>query len=189
MVKIIENGITNMKIMMSLIVINCLVMLISCCSTLFPDEKLTMQREDYKGNELSIDGYYHRQEVTETNSRTMVMFLYRNGIVLSCGSFSTIDLNCVEEDMPNRYNLLKKNKNGWGIFSINENLIQIEQWVESPSGANLSIYRRSGYIENDATIHFTESYYSGRNETKQIDEVWHFKQFDNKPDSTNVYIK
>jgi hypothetical protein len=164
-------------------------MFISCCSTLFPDEKLTMQREDYEGNKLEIDGYYYRQEVTETSSRTMVMFLYRNGILLSCGSFSTTDLNIVVEEIPNRYTLLKKNKNGWGVFFIDKNLIQIEQYVESPPGASSSIYRRSGYIENDTTIHFTKSYYSGRNETKQIDEVWHFKQFDNKPDSTNVFIK
>ena len=175
--------------MMSFIAINCLMMLMSCCSTLYPDEKLTMQREDYKGNELRIDGYYYRQEVTDIYSRTMVMFLYRTGIALSCGNFSTIDLNYVEEEMPNRYNLLQKHKTGWGIFSINENLIQVEQWVESPSGASVSIYRRSGHIENDATIHFAESYYSGRNETKQINEVWHFKQFDSKPDSANVYIK
>ena len=164
-------------------------MCMSCCSKIFPDEKLSMQRKDYVGNELRIDGYYYRQEITEIYSRTMVMFLYRNGIVLSGGNFSTIDLNIVEEEMPNRYNLLKKNKNGWGIFCINGNEIQCEQWVESPSGASLSIYRRSGYIENDITIHFTESYYSGRNETKQINEVWHFKQFSSKPDSTNVFIE
>jgi hypothetical protein len=161
----------------------------SCCSTLFPDEKLTMQREDYEENVLKIDGYYYHQEVVEAYSRTMVMFLYRNGILQSCGSFSTIDLNIVEEEMPNRYKLLRKYKTGWGVFSIEKSLIQVEQWVESPSGASSSIYRRSGYIENDTTIHFTKSYYSGRNETKQINETWHFQQFANKPDSTNVYIK
>ncbi|GHT22665.1 hypothetical protein AGMMS4957_13170 [Bacteroidia bacterium] len=153
-----------MQKMILFVLIISLSMFMSYCNSLFPDEKLTMQRGDYEGNELKIDGYYYRQEVTEVSSRTMVMFLYRNGILLSCGSFSTIDLNIVVEELPNRYTLVEEKQEWMGRFSIDKNLIQTEQWVESPSGASSSIYRRSGYIENDTTIHFTESYYSGRNE-------------------------
>jgi hypothetical protein len=72
---------------------------------------------------------------------------------------------------------------------VDSNIIQYERWIEAPSGVRACFYRCSGYIENDSTLYFTESYYSGRNETKQIDEIWHFKQFENKPDSTNAYIK
>ncbi|GHT47562.1 hypothetical protein AGMMS49965_25660 [Bacteroidia bacterium] len=148
-----------------------------------------MKRIDYSGNELRTDGYYYRQVEGKTYRRTIVMFLFKNGIVLEAGSFSTHDLSKVEEKMVGDYKYLYKYKSGWGLFSVDLNAFQYEEWAESPSGASLSTYKYFGYIENDTTIHITESYYSGKNETKQIDEVWHFKQFDNKPDSTNVYIK
>jgi hypothetical protein len=157
----------------------------SCCSKLFPDEKLSIQRKDYNGNELRIDGYYYCY--FEKTDITVIYFLFRNGIVRCTGGYSSYNEDNREQEMISYYG--KSTKTDWGVFVINENKIQYEKWIESPSGANASIYRRSGYIENDTTIHFTESYYSGRNETKKIDEVWHFKQFDNKPDSTNVYIK
>jgi len=161
---------------------------ISCCSKLFPDEKLTIQRADYTGNELKIDGYYYYQEITEKYSNTIVMVLYRNGIVLSCGSFSTTDLNVVEEDMPKRYNLLKKHKIGWGVFLITDNQISIERWNAS-TGFSLPIAICKGYIENDSTFHITETYFSDSEKTNYGETVYHFKQFANKPDSTNNYIK
>jgi hypothetical protein len=174
----------NMKTMISFIV--CLNMFMFCCSTLFPDEKLTIQRVDYNGNELKTDGYYYCY--FEETDITVICFLFRNGIIRCMGGYSRYNEDNREQEMVSYYNR-RTIKSDWGVFVINGNKIQWEQWVESPSGVSASINRCSGDIENDTTVHFTESYYSGRNETKQINEVWHFKQFDNKPDSTNVYIK
>ncbi|MDR3236803.1 MAG: hypothetical protein LBT48_08805 [Prevotellaceae bacterium] len=173
-----------MKTMILITLMGCLVLFFSCCSTLYPDEKLTLQRIDYQGNKLRTDGYYYFQEP----NRTSIHFLYKNGIILYAYSYPTNDLNIVEKEMIN-YIYLNKSKDHWGVFLVDSNVIQYERWIEAPSGVSVCFYRCSGYIENDSTLHFMESYYSGRNETKQIDEVWHFKQFENKPDSTNTYIK
>jgi hypothetical protein len=81
-----------------------------------------------------------------------------------------------------------KSKDHWGVFIVDKNTIQYEKWVGS-TGIGACTFKCTGYIENDTTLHFTESYYSETKETKQIDEIWHFQQFANKPDSTNVYIK
>jgi len=168
------------------LLISSLSICMSCCSKLFPDEKLTMQREDYTGNELKIDGYYYCY--FERTDVTAICFLYRNGIIISASGYLGSELNGIEKEMVAYYPKLNS-KIYWGIFSINSNTIQYEKWIESPSGINAAINRRSGYIENDTTFHITDSYYSGTKETEQVDEVWHFKQFANKPDSTNNYIK
>jgi hypothetical protein len=172
-----------MKAMILILLISSLNMFISCCSVLSPDEKLSMQRIDYVGNELRIDGYYY--SYAQNGNTTAIYFLYKNGIILSLGGYLTQDLDNIEKKIPNKD---FKSKDHWGVFIVNKNTIQYEKWVGS-TGFSACLYKCTGYIENDTTIHFTESYYSERNETKQIDEVWHFKQFDNKPDSTNVYIK
>jgi hypothetical protein len=44
-----------MKAMIIFILVN---ILMSCNSTLFPDENLTLQKTPYTGNQLCIDGYY-----------------------------------------------------------------------------------------------------------------------------------
>lgn len=161
-------------------------MLMSCCSTLFPDEKLTLDRMDYNGNELRMDGYYYCY--FENTDITVVYFLFRNGILRYTGGYSRYNEDNREKEMVSYYDRFTP-KTDWGLFVINDNKIQYEKWIEAPSGIKAAINRRSGYIENDTTIHFTESYNSGTGEIKQVDEVWHFKQFANKPDSTNVYIK
>jgi hypothetical protein len=156
----------------------------SCCSTLFPDEKLSLQRTNYTGTELRTDGYYY-YFVPEQN-RTVVYFLYRNGIILWYSTYPTYNIKDIEKEIIKEK---AKSKDHWGLFAVNSNTIQYEMWIEASSGIRATINRCSGYIESDTTIHFTESYNLERDETKQIDEVWHFKQFANKPDSTNIYIK
>jgi len=177
-----------MKTTILFIIVSIFIVFMPCCNKLFPDEKLSLQRVDYNGNELRIGGYYYCQEVTETHSITTVMFLYQNGVVLSSGSFSTIDLNDVEEELPDRYNLLKKYKDGWGVFLVTDNNIEYEMWNAS-TGYSLPIIKRKGYIENDTTFHITETYFSDSKQTDYKEFIYHFKQFSNKPDSTNVYIK
>jgi hypothetical protein len=178
----------NMKIAILItLIVSFLAVFLLSCKTMFNDEKLTLQRRNYTENTLRIDGYYY-YFVQESN-RTVVHFFYRNGIVLWGGTYATVDINEVETEMVKLYSEIRKMKDSWGLFLIDNSIIQHEGWVEALNGVSLAIYRRSGYIVNDTTIHFTDSYYSGRKETKRINETWHFKQFDNKPDSTNHYIQ
>ena len=174
----------RIELFMSIFVVLSGIFLCSC-DKLFPDDKLILKRVDYTGSELRMDGYYYCY--FENTDITVVYFLYRNGILRSAGGYSGYILDDIEKEMLKYYE--KNVKVDWGVFTVNENKIQYEKWIEAPSGVRAVINRRSGYIENDTTFHITESYYSGTKETKQINEVWHFKQSANKPDSTNVYIK
>jgi len=154
------------------------------CNMLFPDDELS-QRVDYTGNNLRMDGYYYNYY--EPNSTT-VHFLYRNGIILRVSSFSTQNLAEIERSIDDYYKYFYNNKDHWGVFRIDGDKIQYEQYTSSVGGG-LRAGRRSGYIENTTTFRITENYYFSTKETHQVNDVWHFKQFANKPDSTNVFIK
>jgi hypothetical protein len=82
----------------------------------------------------------------------------------------------------------KRDKASWGLFLLNGNTIQFERW-EASSGGGLPTIKCSGYIENDSTFHILNTYSSESRKDYFGDWIYHFKQFDNKPDSTNVYIK
>ncbi|MDR0682498.1 MAG: hypothetical protein LBG15_11725, partial [Dysgonamonadaceae bacterium] len=146
--------------------------------------KLSLQRTNYIGNEIRTDGYYYHFTI----NNTVVYFLYKNGIILCAHSYSGQDLNLIEEEMVRIYPEIRKQKDGWGVFVVDGNKIEYEMWNAS-TGVSLPTIRCWGYIENDRTLRFTESHFSDMDKTYYDDEVWHFKQFDNKPDSTNVYIK
>jgi len=159
-------------------------MFMSCCNKLFPDEKLSIQRLDYNGNELRTDGYYYYFSL----NNTVVYFLYKNGIILCAASYSSTDLNTVESEMIKVYPDYKKYKDGWGVFLVNGNKINYEIWNTS-TGYSLPVIKCNGIIENDTTFRITETYFSDSKKTDYGETVFHFKQFDNKPDSTNNYIK
>jgi len=157
---------------------------LSCCDLLFPDEKLSMQRRDYNGNELRIDGYYYYF----TQNSTIVYFLYKNGIILCAHSYSSHDLNAIEIEMVKIYPEIRKLKDGWGVFLVNDSKIEYEIW-NAPTGFSLPIMRRNGIIENDTTFRITETYFSDIKKTDYKELVYRFKQFSPKPDSTNIFIK
>ena len=153
------------------------------CSGIF-DEKLSMKRVDYDGNELRTDGYYYY--LNNGNGNTQVRFLYKNGVSLCANSYTSHDLNSVESEMVKSYPRTTKSKENWGLFMIAGTTIEIEEWtIEIPR--RVTVAKSMGYIENDTTFRLTEHYFSGIKYT--YSERWHFKQFDNKPDSTNNFIK
>jgi hypothetical protein len=79
----------------------------------------------------------------------------------------------------------------WGVFLIENNSIRFEHWYPS-SGGPLKAYVRSGTILNDTTFQITKSYRNKNGEKAEVtsrNEVYHFKQFSPKPDSTNKYVQ
>jgi len=161
----------------------------SLCSTLFPPEKLSMQREDYYGNELRTDGYYYCQEPKGDTyeAKTLIMFFYRNGILFSPSAYWTLDLEIVEKQMVIQNEEQRKERVYWNVFTVVDNRIKYEGWANPAT--TMTIQKNSGYIENDTTFRITEQYFSHNETTYYTNDVWHFKKFSPKPDSTNNFIK
>ena len=156
---------------------------ISCSKVLNIDENLTLQRKNYNGNELKTDGYYYVFD-EETNT-TDIYCLYRNGIIITVGGYLSHNLDEIEKEIVNEK---LKSKDHWGVFIVEGNIFQYERWIGS-TGFRACLSKSTGCIKNDTTINITERYNSERNETYSVNEVWHFKSFSLKPDSTNNYIK
>ena len=73
------------------------------------------------------------------------------------------------------------------MFLIEDNNIKFDRWY--PSERPYQAFVREGVILNDTTFHITKSYRSnGNTEARVRDEIYHFRKFSPKPDSTNRFI-
>ena len=153
------------------------------------DDKLSIQRTDYMGDELRLDGYYYL--IYGDGNYITATFFYRNGVILK-GNAGLVD-NIEDHEnyyINGYYNDVKDLKDMWGVFKIVENKISFERWYPR-TGGPFHAYVRSGTILNDTTFHITESYRMQNGEKTDVstkDEIYRFKQFSPKPDSTNVFV-
>lgn len=173
-----------------LIFIVCATSLFACKKDKNPevnDDKLTLQRTNYTGNELRINGYYYN--VWSGGFYDLRVF-YGNGTVKNIGAPSggTTMLqadNHVSAMTPT----IMGRKSGWGVFIINGSSIKLEEW--RPDNTKLVAITREGTILNDTTFKFTQVYRlvnAVKTEQSTIDETFYFRQYSPKPDSTNQYI-
>ncbi|RYD75949.1 MAG: hypothetical protein EOP53_15610, partial [Sphingobacteriales bacterium] len=139
------------------------------------DDELTLTRQDYKGNELRLDGIYYLEKENFEGIIYQRYALFRNGVIRDLGAPQEIDAPRI---------LSGKSKSNWGVFQISNGEIKFERWYP---GEELKAYMRSGVILNDSTFKITESYRNQNGEKTEVEtmnEVYHFKSFSPKPDST-----
>ena len=153
------------------------------------DDKLSLERVDYSGNELRIDGYYYKND--PESPQISILFLYSNGIILYGGAFGIDETIKQEEKYMNGYHSTHaaKYKYYWGVFQINGSQIKYEKWV--PVQGPLIAVTYEGVILNDTTFVITETYEMQNGQKKAPKEVYweyHFKQFNPKPDNKNRFI-
>lgn len=141
----------------------------------------------YAGNQLKIDGYYYQITEWEKGPSIFDVYVfYENGILLNVGG----NAHSVEEtDQYIRKNYVqdtwyKKNKYVWGVFFIEDNTIRVN--TLSPDYPHRG-FVEEGVILNDTTFKITK--FSSGGKVKEKDEIYHFREFSPKPDSTNVYIR
>jgi hypothetical protein len=160
----------------------------SSCDKQF-DDTLSLSRTEYYGSKLKIDGYYfcgNESHFFET------CFFYQNGIYVNWGGtpnnienpFYFVENNYKSEK---HINAIKHNKSGWGVFQIENNNIKIERWFCTDGICRA--YVCEGIILNDTTFRITKTYRNDGTGLKMIDNLYCFKNFLPKPDSTNNFIK
>ncbi len=158
---------------------------VSSCDKERNDDKLSLPRQNYYGNELKIDGFYYMY--SSDYKLMQIKFLYSNGIEYVLGSgFSSIEE--IEKILDEgRYK--KNSKVSWGIFIISNNEIQSEHWGEPLGlGSGLRTKLDYGLILNDTTyVVYKMTTSDGREKVKN--DTFHFYQYSPKPDSINPYIK
>ena len=98
-----------------------LVLFCSCIKTL-PDEKLTIIRTPYIGNEIRLDGYYF-EFLPSYNTYSNLIF-YRNGVMMSFDYTNKI------EDFYNNNKYLesvRKDKDSWGVFIVKNDTVIVQE--------------------------------------------------------------
>lgn len=151
------------------------------------DDKLTLQRTNYTGNELRIDGYYYG---VWSGGFYDLRVLYSNGTVKNIGAPSGVTtISGIDNHVSAMTTTIMGGKTGWGVFIINGSSIKLEEW--RPDNTKLVAITREGSILNDTTFKFTQVYrlVSGvKTGVSALDETFYFRQYSPKPDSTNQYI-
>ena len=152
-----------------------------CCGT-FEDDKLSLPLRPYVGNQLQVAGYYYCEKLSQGYA------FYRNGVILELGG-GYYSINELEENLIKYYNepSLLNHKYRWGIFIIEGHNIKFERLY--PGNINWAAFIREGVILNDTTFHITKSYRSNGTEHRAKDEIYRFRRFSPKPDSTNNFIR
>ena len=156
------------------------------------DDKLSLERVDYNGNELRIDGYFCRYNYVNKEPEphgVTPYILYRNGIILGDVGVTADRISEMEENFKNGFYASNSKKYYWGVFQINGDKIKYEKWVagDPPMWA----FTYEGVILNNTTFVINKYYRMADMNKKAPKEVYweyHFKQFNPKPDSTNRFI-
>ena len=152
------------------------------CLFLEKDEILP-NAKPYTGNQLRMNGYYYRI-ASHNNVISHPLILYSNGVVLYASSGAGNTIEEMDEIVRKYYvegTRIRNNKYVWGVFFIDSNqTIRMHFLYQDYPHRE---YVDEGVILNDTTFHITKSSNGNRN------DMYHFRQFSPKPDSTNVFIK
>lgn len=166
------------------------VLFITSCKKMFKDDNLSLPQTSYNGSQLRIDGFYY--EAFENNTYFIVYLFYQNGALLSAGSYPNFSIERVEKSLaaPDFSSIKGKYKFNYGRYLIEGDSIRFERWY--PGNPPLPAYVRAGRILNDTTFVINESFRMKNGKKMETDsdrnEVYHFRQFSPKPDSTNRFV-
>lgn len=179
-----------MKVMHYILLFTVLTSCISC-EKMNPckDKELTLKRTEYFGQELRTDGFYYGNSNTDAQGRSLyeLFVFYKKCILMLPG---TAEFDKMEEYIITIANSNQQNtKFVWGLFNVVGINISLEHWVAAQCG--YPVVLRSGEILNDTTFVLNRMIRRDSEGTAETDinQKFHFRQFDIKPDSTNNFIK
>lgn len=153
------------------------------------DKNLTLDRVELAGSQLRLNGFYYGNP--EPDWENIVLYetfvFYQNGVLLRTGSKEFDNMESEIEAL-SKTTLPQESKDVWGIINVNGNNIAMEHWLPAP--CSKPVLLRSGEILNDTTFVLNKMIRrdsEGTTET-DINQEFHFRQFETKPDSTNNFI-
>ncbi|MRJ08843.1 hypothetical protein EDL98_02860 [Ornithobacterium rhinotracheale] len=164
--------------------------LASCLDSDRKDEELSLQRKEYTGNNLRLDGFYYLTWINDgVEEFYATTFLFKNGIQFGLGGGGPV--REMDSTMKKYLGInYKTRKSGWGVFAIKNEEIVMESYGATQLG--YKVIRQEGKILNDTTFVVKESSKivdGQKTDVKKVNDVYHFKEFSPKPSSENDFIK
>ena len=180
-----------MKIFTKILFVSFLLIFVQSCSKIFKckDDELTIPRTENNTNKLKLNGYYYGDIFDYNENKPKVYLLYQNGIFYNCEHIKKEDIDASLMILNNN-ELRSKYKSRWGTYKINGNNIEIEYWLPQANHCVKLSYNK-GEILNDTTFKITYVRTSYRGEVgyeKNVNDIFYFKQYSPKPDSTISFI-
>lgn len=166
-----------------------LLALMSCCNQDDVYQNLDMSRQPYTGKELRTDGYYYSGYVHRNKIGTLMLF--RNGVCMFTYFGNRYDeLNLyIENHIWGSSAYVDKMRNtpdNIGVFSVSGHVLEFQVFWQGGGTATRSCM---GEILNDTTLRLKRWRYNLDGTVEDIDELYYFKPFSHKPDSTSSFIK
>lgn len=151
------------------------------------DGEFNFPRQENTSNKIRLNGYYYGDLTGNNPSTPSVYLLYKDGI--SYSGLGTYNINEIEDNslVLSITDDKRNSKSGWGIYKIENNSIEIQNWSFSTGCKPITILE--GEILNDTTIRI--SFWKNSNSDKQhiVNSIFLFHEYSPKPDSTNNFIK
>ena len=164
-----------------------LIAIMAGCTFFGGHDDLSIQKTNYNGNSLRINGYYYDEDINYKN----ILIFYQNGTLLSL-IIDTNKIDKLEEKVIYRSLFDQKNyyRFDWGLFQIEGDSIKYEKWAAYDGYKPAFLH--SGYILNDTTFVITsvssDSKIFDKPKYTKTNTVYRFKYLPRKPDSTNKFI-
>lgn len=162
------------------------------CVSSCKDAKLIIPKEVNLTNKLNLNGYFYLKTSVPFDNTNDVYFLYENGIILYVGSLSANDEITISNYINNevlKYKTVYKSKSGWGLYKITNDKIDFEIWFVRNAGEKIKTFKYTGDILNKNTFKINNIYNGYTKKNVLIEDLFEFRQFSPKPDSTNNFIK
>jgi len=153
------------------------------------DESLTLNKVEFTGDQLRTDGFYYGYVNTDFQGNELyeVFIFNKNGVIMLPGTteFEKMESYIITITNSNQQNT----KFVWGLYNIDVKKLSVEHWTASQCGHPVLL--RNGDILNDTTFVLKKEITRNSQGTKEsdINQEFHFRHFDIKPDSTNNFIK
>lgn len=155
---------------------------LSCGLIIEDDDELHLIKKDNNSGKLKLDGVYIHETTNSNGPLFSRWFLYQDGVINEAGTTTSLF------DLGPPY---ITDKEGWGLYVIEGDIIKIEKWYLVSSNGIGPIpyyaYTREGNVLNDTCFHIKKSYriQNGKQtEERNKDEIYKFIKYQNKPDSS-----
>lgn len=157
------------------------------CKKICEDAKSDFPRQENISNMIRLNGYYYGDLTGNNPSTPSIYLIYKDGICYSgLGSYNISDI----EDNSLVLSIIEAKRNskpGWGIYKIENNFIEIQNWTFSTGCKPIIIQK--GEILNDTTIKITSWKNSNSDKQHLVNAIFLFHKYSPKPDSTNNFIE
>ena len=149
----------------------------------FDKKALTYKNQFVFDNQFRMDGMYLRDR-GENGYR--ILYFFQDGYYYADGTLDNIIGTTCFQIYPSARDV----PYAWGCFIVEDSILKVQTFgtVRYQPFREYKVIERWAEIVNDTTLHFFKTI-DHKGKESGLDETFHFRHCENKPDSTNILMK